>query len=109
MPPPSRPRGLRAHDPSRLGSTGARKVRIRRGGNGSRHPPPRDAAARPARAGASPERIGGRQSSERVDRERLGRGGGGGGEAPRRRGGELRGRAGRAGRGGGGRAGGGVG
>src|SRR5436189_6399423 len=35
-----RPRGTRAHGPPRLGSTRAREVRIRRGGNGSLHPPP---------------------------------------------------------------------
>src|SRR5436309_715179 len=37
----ARPRGSRAHGPSRLGSTPTHEVRIRRGGNGSRPPHPR--------------------------------------------------------------------
>src|SRR3989442_3567945 len=44
-----RPRGTRAHGPPRLGSTRAREVRIRRGGNGALHPPPP-----PAPPGARP-------------------------------------------------------
>ncbi len=47
----ARPRGPRSYDPSRLGSTRARAVRIPRGGNGSRPPPPGAASRRrPARA-----------------------------------------------------------
>src|SRR5881396_3129323 len=43
----ARPRGPRSYDPSRLGSTRARAVRIPRGGNGARPPrpePPLDGA-----------------------------------------------------------------
>ena len=36
----ARPRGTRAYGPSWLGSIGTRRVRMRRGGNGSRHPAP---------------------------------------------------------------------
>src|SRR2546427_12159714 len=44
-----RPRGTPAHGPPRLGSIGARRVRVRRGGNGSRHPSPPGASACPVR------------------------------------------------------------
>src|SRR3989454_6926001 len=44
-----RPRGTPPHGPPRLGSTRAREVRIRRGGNGSRHPSPPGASACPVR------------------------------------------------------------
>src|SRR2546425_10092363 len=43
----ARPRGSRAHGPSRLGSTPTHEVRIRRGGDGAGppHPPPPPPAA----------------------------------------------------------------
>src|SRR5207253_5475413 len=80
-PPPTRgcrrllrARGLRAHNPVRLGSTGARvRSESDAAGTGLATPHPGDAAARSARAGASPERVGEGEAGERVDRERLGR------------------------------------
>src|SRR5216117_2426785 len=62
----ARPRGARAHGPSRLGSIRTRRLRMRRGGNGSLHPPPPGTPARRASGVAhDPSRVWGAQDDVR--------------------------------------------
>src|SRR5205823_13163578 len=62
----ARPRGARAHGPSRLGSIRTRRLRMRRAGNGSLHPPPPGTPARRASGVAhDPSRVWGAQDDVR--------------------------------------------